>query len=500
MSCLSRSQENAAAAETEFGYLFRQQLESHRKQPLPINQSSEMDTMAVAVPPAAGPSNGGGMAMAVTMGMGMDISVINQYEENVEHLRQLFSQNHLVSFRIDHIACSAGSSSGDNYMSVVKRVTISQDQEQPITSEAVTVIVKRQIPSLSRRQLYRCEEAFSNEINAYRHLVPLLRRYSQQPLFPLCHIAESHDQSETGEPIIVLQDLKALGYRMKDRLDGLELEHCLLVMKKLAQMHAASLAAQQLESALFAAQVEHMSEIVYCEDAAEFYSTILDTSVQQALDSLSSSNADGSLTTPISLIEGLRPKLFEQLQRNINAAAESPFSVVCHGDLWVNNIMFRSEPDEVIFFDLQAMRRTSPVFDILHFIYTSTRRRLRDDHTDTLLAAYAEAVAKELNQQLKHTPAAKQLDQLSDTFSLQRLTTEYVRQVHYGLAIGMWILPAVTFDPNNLPNLDVMSEQNLTGKEIKCTQTLTSEYHLRIRELVMEFYERGYLQTQRPPM
>ncbi|XP_022213685.2 uncharacterized protein LOC111068501 [Drosophila obscura] len=474
------------------------------QQPLPINQSSEMETMAAA-PPTAGPSNGGGgggmaMAMAVTMG------VINQYEENVEHLRQLFSRNKLVSFSIDHIACSAGSSSGDNYMSVVKRVTISQDQEQeqqqqqPATREAVTVIVKRQIASLSRRQLYRCEEAFSNEINAYRHLVPLLRRYSQQSLFPLCHIAESHDQSETGEPIIVLQDLKALGYRMRNRLEGLELGHCLLVMKKLAQMHAASLAAQQLESALFAAQVEHMSEIVYCEEAAEFYSTILDTSVQQALDSLSSSNADGSLTTPICLIEELRPTLFEHLQRNINAAAEAPFSVICHGDLWVNNIMFRSQPEEVIFFDLQAMRRTSPVFDILHFIYTSTRRRLRDDHTDTLLAAYAEALAHELNQQLKHTPAAKQLDVLCDTFSLQRLTSEYVLQVHYGLAIGMWILPAVTFDPNNLPNLDVMSEQNLTGKEIKCTQTLTSEYHLRIKELAMEFYERGYLQSQRTAM
>ncbi|SPP85363.1 uncharacterized protein LOC117587408 [Drosophila guanche] len=464
-----------------------------------------METMAAAVPPTAGPSNGGGgggMAMAVCMG------VINQYEENVEHLRQLFSRNQLVSFSIDNIACSAGSSSGDNYMSVVKRVTISQnlqqdkDREQPaVTREAVTVIVKRQIASLSRRQLYRCEEAFSNEINAYRHLVPLLCRYSQQPLFPLCHIAESHDRgSDSGEPIIVLQDLKALGYRMKDRLEGLELGHCLLVMKKLAQMHAASLASQQLESARFAAQVEQLSEIVYCEEAAEFYSTILDTSVQQALDSLNASNTDESLTTPISLIEELRPNLFAELKRNINEAAGSALGVVCHGDLWVNNIMFRSQPEEVIFFDLQAMRRTSPVFDILHFIYTSTRRRLRDEHTDTLLAAYAEALAKELNQQLNHTSGAKQLEQLCDTFSLQRLTAEYVRQVHYGLAIGMWILPAVTFDPNNLPNLDVMSEQNLTGKEIKCTQTLTSEYHLRIRELALEFYERGYLQIERPAM
>jgi len=219
--------------------------------------------------------------------------------------------------------------------------------------------------------------------------------------------------------------------------------------------------------------------------------------VQQALESLSGSNADDSLTTPIGLLEELRSNLFGNLKRDINATVEAPNSVICHGDLWVNNIMFRSEPEEVIFFDLQAMRRSSPVFDILHFIYTSTRRQLRDVHTDTLLAAYSEAVGQELRHQLEDTPAAERLGELCEAFSLQRVSTEYVRQVHYGLAIGMWILPAVTFDPDNLPNLDVMSEQNLTGKEIKCTQMLTSEYHLRIRELVMEFYELGYLEMQK---
>ncbi|KAH8301242.1 hypothetical protein KR018_009227, partial [Drosophila ironensis] len=449
--------------------------------PFHRQRASAMETMGVGPPPMA-------------------------FEENAEHLCQLFSRSKLVSFSIAHIACSAGSSSGDNYMSVVKRVTISQaparDQEPPAATETVTVIVKRQIASLSRRQLYRCEEAFSNEINAYRHLVPLLAGHSRQQLFPVCHIALSHDgrpgqESEPGEPIIVLQDLKALGYRMKDRLAGLQLGPCLLVMKKLAQLHAASLAAQQLDCAHFVAQAGHLREIVYCEEAAEFYAAILDTSVQQALDSLGGSNGDGSLTAAIRLLEKLRPNLFGKLRQEINAAAEAPFSVISHGDLWVNNIMFRSQPEEVIFFDLQAMRRTSPVFDILHFIYTSTRRDFRDVHTDTLLAAYSEALGQELVHQLEDSLAGERLAELCEAFSLQRLSAEYVRQVHYGLAIGMWILPAVTFDPNNLPNLDAMSEQNLSGKEIKCTQMLTAEYHLRIRELVMEFYDLGYLHTER---
>ncbi|XP_034111313.1 uncharacterized protein LOC117572550 [Drosophila albomicans] len=432
---------------------------------------------------------------------------INPYEEDIEHLRQLLSVRNVVTFDIGRIACSAGSSSGDNYMSLVKRVTIydvaaaGSEADGANDGEMMSgafpgswsVIIKRQIASLSRRQLYRCEEAFTNEIQMYQHVVPLLCRYSRQPMFPQCHLADKNDGSSSGEAIIVLQDLKALGFRMQNRLAGLELRQCLLVMKKLAQLHAASIAAQQLEAAQFAQKCAQMKEIVYCPEAADFYSRILDTSVQQALDSLNGSNTDGQLSVAIRLIEQLQPTLFAQLQHSINAAAATPFSVICHGDLWLNNLMFRAQTEEVIFFDLQAMRRSSPVFDILHFIYTSTRRQLRDIHTDTLLAAYAEALHMELAHQLRQTPSAKQLPELYEVFSLQRLSEEYVRHVHYGLAISMWILPAVTFDANNIPDLDEISEQNLTGKEINCTQKLTPEYHVRIRELALEFYEHGYL-------
>lgn len=48
----------------------------------------------------------------------------NQYVEDIECLRKLFRSKNLTKFSIGRIACSAGSSSGDNYMSLVKRVTI----------------------------------------------------------------------------------------------------------------------------------------------------------------------------------------------------------------------------------------------------------------------------------------------------------------------------------------------------------------------------------------
>lgn len=48
----------------------------------------------------------------------------NEYEEDIEHLNRLFVARKLVTFDIGRIVCTPGSSSGDNYMSLVKRVTI----------------------------------------------------------------------------------------------------------------------------------------------------------------------------------------------------------------------------------------------------------------------------------------------------------------------------------------------------------------------------------------
>lgn len=49
--------------------------------------------------------------------------------------------------------------------------------------------------------------------------------------------------TEIGDPSsLVLEDLAPLGYRMADRLVGLDLEHCRLAMRNLAKFHASSVA------------------------------------------------------------------------------------------------------------------------------------------------------------------------------------------------------------------------------------------------------------------
>ncbi|XP_014094296.3 uncharacterized protein [Bactrocera oleae] len=428
---------------------------------------------------------------------------VNEYGEDVETLCNYVSLRKVIPFDVKYWRCSAGSGLGDNYMSVVKRIEVSTHEfDGGVTerkgSQYFSFIVKRQILSKSRRLLFRCDEAFYNEINAYTHVIPALEKYfiNGDTVFPQCYYAGTDKKGE----LIALEDLKRLGYRMPNRLVPFDLYHCEIVMKELAKLHATSIAAKHLDDSNFRERYSKVNEIVYCDEAESFYGNLLTSSIEESLKSLRESNVDGSLSDSIYVIEQLKAELYQKIMYSIKNASDC-VSVMCHGDLYVNNIMFKTNmeddsasqvPKAVKFFDLQAMRYTSFIFDILHFMFTSTKRELRDAHTNRLLETYRDALHTRLEQLLVSN---EHLASVRETFSLENITKEFTAHALYGLAVSMWVLPAVTFDPNNIPNLDAISEAVPNANEIKVTQKLTEEYHSRIKDLALEFHQNGYFGT-----
>lgn len=127
-------------------------------------------------------------------------------------------------------------------------------------------------------------------------------------------------------------------------------------------MHATSIAAKHFDESNFRERYCKVNEIVYCEEAESFYGNLLSSSIEESLKSLRESNVDGSLSDSICVIEQLKAELYKKIMYSINNASDC-VSVMCHGDLYVNNIMFRSNteggstcqaPKQVKFFDLQV--------------------------------------------------------------------------------------------------------------------------------------------------
>lgn len=67
--------------------------------------------------------------------------------------------------------------------------------------------------------------------------------------------------------------------------------------------------------------------------------------------------------------------------------------------------------------------------------------------------------------------------------------------IHFLFFLGMWLLPAVTFHPDKIVDLDAVTMDDFTSdsQEKTMTQMQTPEYHTRMKETVMEFYRKGIL-------
>lgn len=232
-------------------------------------------------------------------------------------------------------------------------------------------------------------------------------------------------------------------------------------------------------------------EIIYCPEAFEFYTRSLESSLREALSSLRKSNRNNeNLTKPIKEVEKLSGRLYKQMYNCVQENDEK-WKVLCHGDLWINNLMFKSNDVKLI--DLQSMRYTSLVIDIQHLIYSSTESNVRIKYYDEIISNYHKNLMENLKLLLKQDYLTN-FKQLEIEFSLENINEELDKKCMYALGMTMWLLPAITFHPNNTPDLDsVEMEDFITDTQEKnMTEMQTNEYHERIRDVVLEFYEKKY--------
>lgn len=246
-----------------------------------------------------------------------------------------------------------------------------------------------------------------------------------------------------------------------------------------------------------------VKEIVYCEDAADFYSHSLGSSLTEVLNSLQSHNKLRALDEPIRLLKLLSGKKIYAIMRDSIKNAKDEDCVMCHGDLWVNNLMFKYDACNMVsavkLMDLQTVRFTSPSIDILHFLYTSTERNVREASLDELLGVYVEALAAELKS---HMATSEKLPELLERFNVSNIRRQCNENIMYGLGISMWLMPAVTFASNMIPDLNNVKYadfENKTQQQVM-TSMQTPEYHQRMKAIIVEYYERGLLAENKQPI
>lgn len=265
-------------------------------------------------------------------------------------------------------------------------------------------------------------------------------------------------------------------------------------MQGLAKYHAMSLALKLLNPKAFHKIRDSIQEVIFVQDAARLFGVYFENALRMATECLRSiSHNDGSFDADIKKIDGFSGNVFRIMCELVKP--QEPWSVICHGDCWSNNFMFRynqaRQVEEVRLLDLQVGRYASPATDILHFLYTSTQAGIRKRHYNQLLRIYHST----LNDTVRRLMVGSPYENTEVFMPFQQLEDELEKHRIYGFLNALWLLPAVHADADNVPDLETITKDDLFSQETldSLISHQTPTYRQSIRDLVQEYGAHGYL-------
>ncbi|XP_069690921.1 uncharacterized protein [Periplaneta americana] len=296
----------------------------------------------------------------------------------------------------------AATAVGDNYGSDMYRAAVKFRRGNK--TEELSIIVKalKEVSDGAVDKIIGMKKVFDQETAAFAIVFPeMYNLLNEVPSLSNQPFAAKYFYSHSDETVssIVLQDLKVEGFRLADnRISGLDLKHCLLVMKTIARFHAASLVLYQKDPAMVNPFMNNAFS--YDEDIGiwEFFASNVYRIAKEV------EKWPDYREKFLQKLHNIRDTVMEQWRKAISRNDEE-FNVLCHGDLWLNNMMFRysddtGEVEDVRFVDFQLTYWTSPAVDLHHFIYTSASDEVLE-HSELLIQEYHKALCESLTL-LKH--------------------------------------------------------------------------------------------------
>ncbi|XP_021936590.1 uncharacterized protein LOC110838079 [Zootermopsis nevadensis] len=324
-------------------------------------------------------------------------------------LEEIVEEAGLANTRIE---IESGSSRGDNYLSVIYRVKVSGQRANAgceLKQDGVNFIFKCLPESKVRREEMKTSNYFNNEANFYNKVLPEFLSLQRERGVPVqdtfcctakCYRALNTDTTKDikgAEEVLVLEDMQQQGYMMLDRYTGLDVTHCQLVLDQLAKLHAFSFAMRDQKPEQFNGLKDSVSETLYEETRLK--------GLQEYVASLEPL-IDEALMTRVPGVSKYKQRAsdfihnyYNTMLKCVDGAEAEPYAVICHGDCWNNNYLFKygkddSKPTGVILLDFQLSRYSSPVLDLSYFIASCTDHALRCEHYDLLLARYYDSLAR----------------------------------------------------------------------------------------------------------
>lgn len=170
----------------------------------------------------------------------MDANGDGKVRLTLDDVRELITRDE-PDVEITSLDEEPGSGRGDNYTSMLYRVRAKgrkQSKGEDWSKYECAIIYKILPESKKRREAFKSELLFRNEVAFYKYVWPALDRLQSSGRRVFSGVPRIY---AARADLIAMEDLRVRGFKMADRRKGLEVENLRLVLKALAGFHALSL-------------------------------------------------------------------------------------------------------------------------------------------------------------------------------------------------------------------------------------------------------------------
>lgn len=301
----------------------------------------------------------------------------------------------------------------------------SQSESDKVENKKFFVKIQPDSPVL--KDLLMDDNTFPEEVHFYSKIYPLImENCTGEKWLPRCFLSK-YD-------VLVYEDLQIQGYVLRENSHFNE-ESLRLALTALARFHAASFTLEEkLGKKLNDVFPKAFVEKMYCK-SNKFGKNILVGYKTIIL-----------LAEKFGLDAALVPKIYDKVYESVRAR-DGECNVICHGDLWKNNLLFNDGEKKCVLVDFQFLRYASVAIDIGMLLYLHTTPEDRKRLEYSLLKHYYSVLYDTLAQNTKLLVKIPTYENILKDYNKHRLV---------GMTYASLYSPGIHLDPEDLS--DIMND------------------------------------------
>lgn len=208
-------------------------------------------------------------------------------------------------------------------------------------------LIAKVAPKLKfRREMYSIPILFEREMFMYTTLLPDLKQFQVSRLGPLSiKLFDNYPRligtsNDPYEEFVLLSDICDEGFVNFDRTQGAELNACKEIFSCFARFHAISFAYQAVDNKRFMEVLgDNLRETLFVKALPEGFAEFLRTKADLVQEKLIKCCTPEPIDERV--IERLKAFRRECIDDMHEACHVQDYAVVCHGDSWISNFMYK---------------------------------------------------------------------------------------------------------------------------------------------------------------